>query len=118
MAPPQKRRAERSAADRADGKLVVARRAPREQVLERDQPEVHGHRAGQRHRQQAARDPPPTERRGEDQRRRALGDGLRDEIEGRLRPLPQVAGEALREQEPGVAGRRAARRRPPARRAQ
>ena len=92
--------AERSAADCANGHLVMPRRAAREQVLEsrsaRGAP--RSRRAGS---SSAGADSPlgspPLGRRGQRLRHR-----LRDEIESGVRPLPQVAREPLREKEPGV----------------
>ena len=114
-APEQAR--ERAAADRADGELVVPRRARRQEVLERDEAEVDHHRGRERHRQHGGRLARRRRADDEEQRGGAFGDRLREQIERGVRPLPEIAREALREEEPGVARREDRDHDRPARRA-
>src|SRR5450759_3229569 len=93
--------------DRVDGQFVMSRRAGRQHVLEEEDEHVEQQRAREDPSQQGTNRIAgllQNERR-EEERRRARRAGLCDEVDGGMRPLPEITPEPLREQEARV-GRR------------
>ena len=105
-APPQNRRANAPAPDGVDRELVVARRARRQQVLEdEDEPRCTTIAAKPASTSDRRADSPPTSAEASSSAAAPSATACAIRSNVAVRTLPQVAREALREQEPGVAGR-------------